>query len=301
MSRPSVTLLRVGVIDRELQLPGLRMHVREWDGEGPPVLLVHGLASNARIWDLTARLVAAAGARVVAVDQRGHGLTEKPSDGYDFPTIVTDLQAAADALRLERPVIVGHSWGASVAANYALTYPESVSGIVLLDGGVFDLSASMSWEEAEQRMAPPDLTQLTREDFLDRARTWGKRLSWDEATIDAVMGNFYVADDGMLRPHLSRENHMRILHAMYHQPPADVLQHVQCPVLLAPTFDSAMGEEFLGRKRGAVERALGVLPHGDVHWFEDSIHDVQLQRPADVAQVIVAFAARVSAGASAIT
>ena len=288
------------VIDRELQLSGLRMHVRDWGGEGQPVVLVHGLASNARIWDLTAPYMIAAGLRVVAVDQRGHGQTAKPIEGYDYATITSDLRAAVVALRLKRPVVVGHSWGASVAVSYAVAHPSEVEGIVLLDGGFFDMSSSMTWEQAEVRMAPPDLTRLTPEEFLERARTWGGALVWDEPTTAAVMGNFFVTSDGRLRPHLSRENHMRILRAMYDEQPITMLQRVECPVLLAPTMQAgkAPDDGFSARKQDAVERALAAVPQAEVRWFEDTVHDVPLQRPKELAETIVAFAARVFGAAA---
>src|SRR2546423_1854352 len=252
------------------------MHVRDWGGEGQPVVLVHGLASNARIWDLTAPYMIGAGLRVVAVDQRGHGQTDKPADGYDYPTITSDLRAALAVLDLRRPIIVGHSWGASVAVSYAVASPSDVAGIVLLDGGFFDMSSSMTWEQAEVRMAPPDLTRLTPEEFLERARAWGKALVWDEPTTAAVMGNFFVADDGRLRPHLSRENHMRILRAMFDEQPIAMLRRVECPVLLAPAMQAGKPPDvdFSARKREAVERARAVVPQAEVRWFEDTIHDV---------------------------
>ncbi len=80
----------------------IRLRYREWapaDGvaSAPPLLLLHGLASSARIWDLVAPTLAQ-DRRVVALDQRGHGLSEKPDDGYDFASIVADDLAAVDAL-----------------------------------------------------------------------------------------------------------------------------------------------------------------------------------------------------------
>src|SRR5439155_16632661 len=145
---------------------------------------------------------------------------------------------ALSVLGIRRPIVVGHSWGASVAVSYAAAYPSDVAGIVLLDGGFFDMSSSMTWEQAEGRMALPDLTRLTPEEFLERARTWGGALVWDEPTTAAVMGNFFVASDGRLRPNLSRENHMRILRAMYDEPPITMLQRAECPVLLAPSIQA---------------------------------------------------------------
>src|SRR5262245_13827995 len=108
---------------------GVRLHYRAWAGPAapaePPVLLIHGLASGSRIWDLVAPLLARR-RRVVALDQRGHGLSDKPDDGYDFATIVADDLAAMTALGLARPVVVGHSWGASVVIALAAAYPASV-------------------------------------------------------------------------------------------------------------------------------------------------------------------------------
>ncbi len=71
-----------------LRLNHLRFHYRYWGGEGRPLVLLHGLASNARIWD--AKRVAprlAEHFRVFALDQRSHGLTDRADDGYDFPSI----------------------------------------------------------------------------------------------------------------------------------------------------------------------------------------------------------------------
>src|SRR5438552_2562339 len=108
-------LMEVGAVDATLTAPttGLQLHYRDWGGSGQAILLLHGLASSARIWDLVAPLLARRG-RVIALEARGHGLSAKPDDGYDYATIVADVAGAVDVLGLRRPVVVGHSWGASV-------------------------------------------------------------------------------------------------------------------------------------------------------------------------------------------
>jgi pimeloyl-ACP methyl ester carboxylesterase len=80
---------------------GLNLHVQEWLPETfevsktskvfSPFVLLHGLSSNCRTWEFVAARLTAAGHYVVAVDQRGHGLSDKPSTGYDFATITADL------------------------------------------------------------------------------------------------------------------------------------------------------------------------------------------------------------------
>src|SRR5919199_1176563 len=82
---------------------GPLLAVREFGGDARPFLLVHGLASNARVWDGVARILAAHGHRVAAVDLRGHGLSEAPDDGYDTDTAADDLAGLADALDLRSP------------------------------------------------------------------------------------------------------------------------------------------------------------------------------------------------------
>ncbi len=87
-----------------------------------PFLLVHGLASNARLWDGVGRRLAEAGRYAVAVDLRGHGHSDKPDSGYDFATVADDLRALIGALGpgFERPILVGQSWGASVVLDFAV-------------------------------------------------------------------------------------------------------------------------------------------------------------------------------------
>ena len=112
----------------------------DWGGEGRPVVLLHGLASTSRIWDLTAPLLAR-DFSVIAVDQRGHGDSGKPDAGYDFASVGGDVAALLEGRGIERPVLVGHSWGADVALELAVARPELLRGIVFVDGGTIDASA----------------------------------------------------------------------------------------------------------------------------------------------------------------
>src|SRR3712207_6026671 len=101
------------MIERAIMANGVSLNVRDWGGQGPALVLLHGLASTSHIWDLAAPLLAQR-ARVVAFDQRGHGLSQQPADGYDFATVVADLDAVLQELSIARPILVGHSWGGNV-------------------------------------------------------------------------------------------------------------------------------------------------------------------------------------------
>src|SRR5262245_27017342 len=173
--------------DTFITTAGLRLHLRDWGGPDttPPILLVHGLASNARIWDLLAPLLAG-DFRVAAIDQRGHGQSDKPADDYGPVTIAGDLAGAIGALGWAHPLVVGHSWGANVARQLAADHPELPGRIVLLDGGTNELAAHMSLEETLERLAPPRLAGTPRAEFLERLRTRWAAGPLSQAVEDAI-------------------------------------------------------------------------------------------------------------------
>ncbi|NJP34615.1 alpha/beta fold hydrolase [Micromonospora thermarum] len=116
---------------RYVDAGGLRQHVVV-GGEGPPLLLVHGWPENWYAW----RLLMPALARdftVVAVDQRGIGLTDKPKDGYDSATLANDLAALMDALGHDRFAVVGHDTGYIIGYALAADYPHRVDRVALAE------------------------------------------------------------------------------------------------------------------------------------------------------------------------
>ena len=193
--------------DEFIELNGLSFHYRDFGGRGQPLVLLHGLASNARIWDMTAPLLAER-FRVLALDQRGHGLSGKPDDGYDFQSVAGDLHAFLEAIGLERPALAGHSWGGNVALQFAADRPDAVSGLILVDGGFLEISAfeGMTWERTLELMSPPPLAGLKLQAFLQGARNWpGLGELWNDEVQEIVLANFRIDEDETIQPHLTRE------------------------------------------------------------------------------------------------
>ena len=279
-------------VDRFADLRGLSFHYREYGEGGRPLVLLHGVASNSRVWLIVAPLLARR-FRVFALDQRGHGESAKPDGGYDFPTVTDDIAAFVETLGLERPVIVGHSWGGNVALQYAATYPDSAAGIVLVDGGYIELASrpGMTWERTEVEMAPPDLTHLTPEQLIKGAKQWDLGRCWSEEAEAFLLANFEVTEAGTIRPYLSRANHMQVLRALWEQRPSQLFSDVRCPTLFAAAEHE--GDErthtWMKRKREAIDRASEVLSDCQVRWFADTIHDIPLHRPNELAQAIEEF------------
>ena len=271
---------------------GLRMHVRDWGGEGRPVVLLHGLASTCRIWDFVGPLLARHFS-VIAVDQRGHGDSGKPDHGYDFASVGNDVAAILSGRGIERPVLVGHSWGADVALELAAAQPELLQGIVFVDGGTIDASARYdTLDDALRQMAPPDFSGVTPSQFLERVRSGGQ---W--ATLigqhgppaeEIILGNFETLDDGTLRAKLSRDNHLRIIEALWDHHPRELYPEVKCPVLMMPARQRENPDAYertLARSE-SIAAAESLLTRSKTAWLEDSIHDVPVQRPELVAETI---------------
>lgn len=116
---------------RYIQAGGLRQHAVV-GGEGPPLLLVHGWPQNWYAWRMLMPELAKH-FTVIAVDQRGIGLTDKPKGGYDTATLADDLVALMDALGHKRFAVVGHDTGMIISYALAADHPERVERVALAE------------------------------------------------------------------------------------------------------------------------------------------------------------------------
>jgi pimeloyl-ACP methyl ester carboxylesterase len=106
---------------------GIRIRVVErGDSASPPVVLIPGWGCSVYTFNRNMPALADAGFRVIAVDLKGHGLSDKPlaSDEYTIESLVEHLRDILDALELDRPALVGHSLGGSLIYHFASRYPE---------------------------------------------------------------------------------------------------------------------------------------------------------------------------------
>jgi pimeloyl-ACP methyl ester carboxylesterase len=285
---------RVEAQERRLSVSGLALRVREWMGDGPPIVLLHGLASNSRIWDdVAARLVTRF--HVVALDQRGHGLSDRPRDGFAFDKVTGDVRAVVDALGLERPTVVGHSWGGNVALVFAATYPEITRALVLVDGGLIEPQANpdMTLDRLLVELEPPDLTTLTFQDLIERVRSGDAGTYWGPAVEATMRTSFEDTPDGRIAPRLTRDNHLQIIREMWELRPSELFSKVTCPTLLVPARRSnptGRAAQRLTERQRQIERAMHALPDGRLLWMEETVHDVPLQRPTELADAIAEIA-----------
>lgn len=255
-----------------------------------PVLLLHGLASTRRIWDLVAPRLS--GLPVVALDLRGHGQSERPAGPYDAATVARDVLTAMDALGLDRAVVVGHSWGGSTALRLAADTPGRILAVVALDGG-------LSWHRSEvtdraelRRLLTPPRIARPLEELRDLLRQGPLSPWWSEPVEQAVLANFAVGGDGLARARLPFEAHMALVDDLLEVDATQLLDRVTCPAWMVvcqpvPTGgDDAGGAGRREAKRAALMVATERLARPRAQEWHGAVHDVPLQWPALVAGLV---------------
>jgi pimeloyl-ACP methyl ester carboxylesterase len=274
-------------LDGWLERDGVGLHYLEWQPESdserrPPLVLLHGLSSNARYWERLARHLP--DRRLVALDQRGHGLTGQAPRapafpaGYAMDQLLDDVAFVISELGLRRPVVVGHSWGATIALELVATRPGTASGLVFIDGPVQSAANLFSWEEAQTLMQPPlprftSFEQAVAESRRDFEGTWDQDL---ESFVKARI----VADGDALVLTLTAPVRLELLRALYESQPDVLWPRVEVP---AAALLARHGPARISRSRElGAERLAELAPNVEVHWY-DSPHDIPLFMPAEVA------------------
>ena len=241
---------------------------RPEDADAPVVVLLHGAMCRGASWDRLARQLCAAGYRVLAPDQRGHGRSSKPpatATSYDRDAYVGDLERFLDALAVERCALIGHSTGALNALVYAARHPERVAALLLEEHGV-------------EPRGPGYLDGWHA--FLDG---WPARFS-SIGAIRAHFGSirpgyadhfvelFEEVEDGW-RPLCDRQVVLQTIAGNQARAWWTELASVACPTLVVKGEDSDL-------PAAEVERMAWVLRHGAARIVPDAGHVVHDESPA---------------------
>jgi len=183
-----------------VQTKDLRLHYLEWAGDGPPAVLLHGTGLCAQTWTPIAEALSSQ-FRVLAMDLRGHGDSDKPQGQYQWVQVAGDLPAFVDALGLENILLVGHSRGGGVAVFGGAQRAERVAGLVLVEPtiafgprlGVPASGANPMAERASKRRAVWD----SREQIYRSYHSRDPFKTWREDVLHAyIEGGTRMREDG---------------------------------------------------------------------------------------------------------
>ena len=151
----------------EVEVNGVKIAYQQL-GEGPDVILVHGLAANRAFWYGQYALPLQKRFRVTLFDLRGHGYSGRPPSGYSAVDMARDLAGLVEHLQLERCAVVGHSYGGAVALEYACMCPQKVERLALFD-------AKINRVQPKQTLADsPYITEFERQTAQRSGHDWEK-------------------------------------------------------------------------------------------------------------------------------
>ena len=243
--------------------PGDRIHFLDWAGAGAPaVVLVHGLAGSAWAWAPVARRLRKA-RRTVAMDLRGHGLSDAPTSpgAYDLAVLASDVLAVAEGAGVvaadagagvsgsDGIVLAGHGFGAIVAATAAVVLGDHCRRLVLVDGGLEHLptATGMDVDEFLRGLDEPPEVMRSMAAYLADRRAWDPA-SWDADQERAARAAVVETPAGRLvgatRPHALEA----CVRSMFGYDPQTVLPAVRAPIVAVRRVGSpapvATGVEF---------------------------------------------------------
>lgn len=132
----ATALPRPGWVAGSVEVNGITIHYHRTGGDKPPVVMLHGMSDNGLCWTQVA-MDMEKDFDVVMIDARGHGASTVERTDFSFELLATDVAGVIDALRLDKPVLVGHSMGGQVATVVGARFPGKVSRIALEDPAYF--------------------------------------------------------------------------------------------------------------------------------------------------------------------
>ncbi|MEV6399127.1 alpha/beta hydrolase [Streptomyces sp. NPDC051907] len=237
----------------------------------PGVLLLHGLMGRASHWASTARWLADRH-RAVALDQRGHGRSDKPPEGpFTREAYVSDAESVIEQLDLGPVTLIGHSMGALTAWQLAARRPDLVQALIICDMRASALGAASQreWEDWFRTWPVPFAT------LADVRKWFGEDDPWLERPVPS-RGEFFAEvmaerADGW-RPVFSRRQMLVSRETWVHDAHWEELAQVQCPALVVRGLDGELG-------RAESQEMVRVLPRGEYAEVADAGHLVHYDQP----------------------
>ncbi|MBA2300169.1 MAG: alpha/beta hydrolase [Chloroflexi bacterium] len=290
---------------------GDRIHFLDWGGPdrstgAPRIVAVHGLSQTAWIWAPVARRLGGPEGlrRFVAMDLRGHGLSDAPTDdgAYDLDLLAGDVVAVAEGSGALEPradgdratgdaggvVLAGHGFGAIVAATAAVDLGDRCAGLVLVDGGWESLESSTGVDADEFLRGidePPEVMRSLAAFLRDRSRF--DTATWDADQDRAARATVVETHAGRVvpatRPHALEAS----VRSMFTYDPVATLTRVVAPIIAMTAADD--DERSRGAVLAEVSAAREAAGRGPIllESFEHDAHNLMRYRPREVAAAII--------------
>jgi len=284
---------------------GVRIHFLDWSGpERPPgrrgALLIHGLSQTAWVWTPVTRRLRGA-ASTVALDLRGHGLSDAPTDDptadYGIAALAGDAVAVAEGSGLlvepeDRVVLAGHGFGAIVAAAAAAVLGPRCAGLLLVDGGWEDLEQASEVDVEEFLRGldePPEVLASMRAFLADRAGF--DPATWDIDQQRAARATVVETHAGRVVPATRPHALEACVRTMFAYDPLAVLPAVEAPITALIAADDEVGSRAATLTEVSAARVTAGRGPIAVRAFAHVGHNLMRYLPDEVTAAILAFGA----------
>ena len=246
-----------------VQGDGVRIRLAEWGGRGTPVLCIHGITANCLCWDVIASGLSPEH-RVLAMDLRGRGRSDKPPSGYSIEHHCRDVAALLKELGLGRAVIMGHSLGAFITLAFAANFPNQVERVILVDGG-----GELSKEQLDQVFAgiKPALDRLGKvfpsaEAYMEVMRKAPYLQPWSPALETYYRYEIVEVEGGVstnIHPRHIQEEAANLgkWHASSFYP------KIGCPVLVLRATEGILSRDDVVLPEPVVEKMVREIPNAE--------------------------------------
>jgi len=279
----------MGVREGTIESDGAALHYLDWGGPGPPLILLHATGFLAALWRPIAEPLSAR-FRIVAFDQRGHGDSDKPADGYHFEAFADDFQRVIEALKLEAPIAAGHSSGGTTVVTHSARHPGVVRRAVLIEpilprpewlalppGG---RSNQALVDGARKRRA----VWPGRDELFEAYRTRPAFQTWREDVLRLYVDEgTWQREDGQVELKCPPEIEAQFFEAVRHVEPWPMAAQLRCPTLVLWGADSHL------RGRGLDSHLQEALPQARTALVDGTTHFLPQERPDEVARLIEEF------------
>jgi N-formylmaleamate deformylase len=246
----------------------------------PVLLLLHALTDNGLCWTSVARDLAAT-YDVIMPDARGHGLTGGSVENFSITTLAEDTATVIRTLKLEKPLVWGHSLGAITAAVLAATHPDLVRAVILEDPPLREPEGRPVIEGKQSQQAIQDLLALralSPTQRLEKARK--VKPNWSDAELEPWIES---------KTQISAEVWQK-LGTSTETPWQEIIAHISCPLLLL-TGDPANGA-LVSPQQAVI--AQGLWQTGELVYIAGAGHNIHRDSPTAVMETVRSFLGRIA-------
>jgi pimeloyl-ACP methyl ester carboxylesterase len=294
----SVIFLEANMQDIRVKANGIELQIREYEQDGDAIIFLHFGGANLRMWQ---RIIPyfQDHYRLILVDLRGHGKSDRPETGYHMDEMARDVIGMMQQLKLERAHIVGSSLGAEVGLSMAANYPEKVLSLVL-DGALSSEYGPYGiWEGSETDFEEHVTRQLEKirntpetifpsvDALVDGSREVLEKLGWWNEYVEAVERyGAYKIDAGKYTKAFGKQAKEDYMKHYFHYRFEDYYGKVKCPLLMLPGEEELENE----REKAVMEGLRELAPQGQIVAVSGWVHPYGwLLNPEEVCKAILKF------------